>query len=67
MFPYKIVNMNENLVVPKKDFPFYREIKRLIAEKPEYQAGIEKGVVHLAFDPGWREAMRKEAAHETTP
>jgi hypothetical protein len=34
-------------LIKTKDFPFYREIKRLIAAHAEYQEGIENGLVHL--------------------
>jgi len=56
-------------IIKTKQYPFYKEIKRLIAAHSEYQEGIEKGVVHLAFDPGQREAMKakKEATDEATP
>ena len=63
---YQIVNTRENIVVPKKEYPFYKEIKRLIKENPEYQKKIEDGFVHLACDPG-HGFNEKEAAHETTP
>lgn len=41
-----------------KNWPFYREVHRLISEHPEYAEGIERGIVHLHFDPGYREAIR---------
>ena len=50
-------------LIKTKQYPFYREIKRLIEEKPEYQTKIEDGFVHLACDPG-HGFNEKEAAHE---
>ena len=44
--------------------PFHRDVHRLIEQSPEYLEGIKQGVVHLAFNPGWREAIKKEVAHE---
>lgn len=41
-----------------KRMPFFRDVQRLIAENPEYAEGIERGIVHLHFDPGYREGIR---------
>ena len=39
-------------LIKTKDYPFYKEIKRLIKAHSEYQEGIEKGLVHLKMRPG---------------
>jgi len=39
-------------IISEKEFPFVREIQRLIKDRPEYLDGIRAGVVHLAYNPG---------------
>ena len=40
------------VITKAKLHPFHAEITRLIKENPDYLEGIEKGIVHLAYDPG---------------
>lgn len=51
-------------VISTKHYPFYREIKRLINEKPEYKKKIAEGYVHLACDPGHGFEKTEEAKGE---
>jgi hypothetical protein len=48
------------VITKAKLHPFHAEITRLIKENPDYLEGIEKGIVHLAYDPG-QKPKREEA------
>jgi len=56
-----LITVRNCVIVKKSVLPFHKEVTRLINKHREYLDGIEKGVVHLHFDPNQKP---KEAVTE---
>ena len=52
-------------IVKSSELPFYREVNRLIKKYPEYQEGIQKGLVHIKFRPGCAPKKSKTETYQT--
>ena len=73
MFPYKIVNTKENIVVPVKEYPFFKKAYKLAQSMSEDRLNdLLTGRYHVHKNPAKKnvdntclEAMR-EALNEAT-